>query len=65
MTESIALELWIEWWNYSNGDPWVGDTTDYGSPDSCFFCGSYRDKEHDSDCIYLRCANLLGNEAVA
>lgn len=67
--QKTALDLWLEWWE-GNGNPWVGDATDYGKPDSCFFCGEYREDTiwgkggHDSDCLYLRIAKLLEKEPV-
>jgi hypothetical protein len=57
--QKTALELWCRWWNETNGEPWVGDTTDYGRDDSCFFCSSYRHESHDENCIYLQVAKLL------
>lgn len=55
--EKKALELWRRFFD-EHGAPW--EENDYGQV-YCFFCVDDH-PDHDSDCIYVTAAKLLGRE---
>jgi hypothetical protein len=61
MNTDAGLQLWMDWFK-QDGNPWIGDTTDYGRQDKCFFCVEEK-PNHSTNCIYVKAKYLLTMKA--